>query len=82
MEVSRSIAEVIVIAVALGLMPAAIADRKGESFLVWWLFGAILFIVALPCAFLLKDKSGKKCPACAEYVAKEALICKHCQSRF
>ena len=38
----------IFIAGALGLIPAAIASGKGHSFGAWWLFGAALFIVALP----------------------------------
>ena len=69
-------------AVLLGLIPGIIAERKGHPFLLWWLFGAALFIIALPCSFMLKNKSGKKCPKCAEYVAVDAVICKHCRSEF
>ncbi len=28
----------------LGLMPAFVADKNGRSFILWWLFGALLFI--------------------------------------
>lgn len=52
----------------LGLIPAAIAHNKGASFLGWWLFGALLFIVALPLALLLKDQRQEttwaKCEHC------------------
>src|SRR5262245_32151157 len=34
--------------VSVGLIPAAIAKSKGRDFLLWWLFGAALLIVALP----------------------------------
>jgi hypothetical protein len=38
----------------LGLIPGAIASKKGRSFALWWFFGAMLFIVALPMAILMK----------------------------
>lgn len=46
-----------VIAVFLGLIPAAIAANKGRSFLGWWIYGALVFIVALPHALLIKKSS-------------------------
>lgn len=46
--------EVFIFAVLLGLIPAAIASHKGRSFALWWLYGALLFIVALPMALLMK----------------------------
>lgn len=47
---------VLVFAAVLGLLPASIASDKGHSFVGWWLFGAVLFIVALPCALLVGAK--------------------------
>jgi cytochrome c-type biogenesis protein len=38
----------------LGLIPAAIAHRKGHNFWTWWIFGATLFILALPLAILIE----------------------------
>ena len=80
----------LIIAVLLGLIPAAIAQKKGRGFVAWWLFGAALFIVALPAALLLKpdmaeierrqleEETMKRCPHCAELVKREAKVCKHC----
>jgi hypothetical protein len=40
--------EIFVLAILIGLIPAAIAQSKGRSFAAWWFYGAMLFIVALP----------------------------------
>jgi len=80
----------LVIAVFLGLIPAVIADQKGRDFFDWWVFGWLLFIVALPTALLLKPNIAeletrqleqgtvKRCRYCAELVKREARVCKHC----
>lgn len=43
----------LIIAVFIGLIPAAIAQNKGYSFGLWWFLGFAFFIVALPAALLL-----------------------------
>jgi hypothetical protein len=40
---------------ALGLIPASIADLKQKNFWKWWLFGSLLFIIALPAAIIAKE---------------------------
>jgi len=80
----------LLLAAAIGLIPATVAYRKGHDFFAWWLFGGALFIVALPAAILLKPDMAelerrqleqgtvKRCPYCEELVKHEARVCKHC----
>ena len=79
----------LVIAVLIGLIPAAIAKGKGEPFGLWWLYGAALFIIALPHALIMKPNNAaleqrrisegmKKCPQCAELIKSGARVCRYC----
>ena len=75
---------VIAVLLFLGLLPAFLARQKGHSFLVWWLYGAVLFIIALPHAMVVRSRNttemlgGKSCPYCEELVPQEDEICPFC----
>lgn len=47
---------VVLVPAGLGLITATIAKGKGRSFVAWWLFGALLFVVALPMALLMSPR--------------------------
>lgn len=64
---------------------AWVADKKGYSWGLWFVFG----LLALPCAMFAiafapinratgKDGPCKTCPWCREPVLKKAFVCPHC----
>ncbi|ENE0626871.1 zinc ribbon domain-containing protein [Klebsiella pneumoniae] len=83
---------ILVIAALLGLIPAFIAQSKGRSFGAWWLYGFLLFIIAIIHVLFVKPRNTvgtaasdsigpmRDCPYCAEPVKYQATKCKHCGS--
>ena len=49
----------LIIAAFLGLLPAVIAQLKGRSFVLWWFYGWMLFIVALIHALCLDNGNSR-----------------------
>jgi len=50
--------EIIVFASLLGCIPGAIAQCKGRSFVIWWIFGTLLLVIALPASLIVRRKSS------------------------
>lgn len=70
----------IALALVLGLVTGFIAQSKGYSFVLWWIGGTLLWIVALPEILMKKpNREGKQqCPWCRTWIDKEARVCAHC----
>ena len=70
----------------IGIIPGVIASARGLSFLAWFLYGAILWPVAMVHVWFATPDSvtiatrthSRTCPHCAETVKAEAKVCKHC----
>ena len=80
---------IVITAALLGLITGAIAQKKGHSFVTWWAFGVLMFIVALPVALLMDAKkpteqgfarnSGMKfCPYCSAAMKTSVMQCPEC----
>lgn len=81
--------EMLVLAI-IACIPAAIAYHKGRSFIGWWVFGVLLWIVAIiaSCviskdedAIAMREGKNRRCPYCSEWIRKEAIICKYCNKK-
>ena len=65
---------------------ANVAERKGRSWTVFFIFSLFFPLIALIIAAVISTDPAtatvgtKKCPKCAEYVKSEASVCKHCGS--
>ena len=78
--------ELIITAMVLGLIPAAVATRRGLDFVTWWLYGMLLWPVAVVHVFFATPDSvmiaaqmrPRLCPFCAESIRPAAKVCKHC----
>ena len=81
--------DVFVVAILLGLIPAFVAQSKGRSFIVFWIYGALIFIIALPHSLLMNPtakvlgnnilaQSFKKCIYCAQIIRAESIVCLYC----
>jgi hypothetical protein len=81
---------IVVIWVVMALVVASVAQTKGRSGLLWFLYGALLWPIALIAILVLpanaktmerralKDPANRKCSHCAETIKTEAKVCKHC----
>ncbi len=73
---------------SLGLFPAFVAYHKGHSFALWWVYGAVVFVIALPRALQTGSKNSlitlhpsRDGPYCRESVPLEDEICPACHLR-
>ena len=78
--------------VVMGLVVAIIASSKGKSGLGWFVYGLLIWPIALVHILVTSrdqrtedrralSSGGKKCPECAEIVKQDALVCRFCGNR-
>ncbi|MBE7413717.1 MAG: hypothetical protein HS130_00220 [Deltaproteobacteria bacterium] len=84
----HTIALIVIIAVSLGIMPAFIAMQKGRSFLIWWVYGTLAFVIAMPHALFLDrglrfvGGGTRTCGFCRMKVSISAAHCPRCGHEF
>ena len=70
--------EVVILCMIIACIPGAIAASKGRNFFLWWFYGIMINIVAIPHAILLKPNEKadgyRKCGNCAEIIKEEAKV--------
>jgi hypothetical protein len=73
----------------MAVVTAILAGKRGRDSMLWFLYGAAVWPVALVHLIVLPDEtkvvaeSGLKlCPDCSEKVPPEARICRFCGHRF
>lgn len=72
---------------AMATLVAAIASSKGRSWLGFFVYGFLVWPLALIHALVMAPTEAdgilsgdaRKCPYCAETIKREAIICKHCR---
>ena len=76
--------ELFFILLLLGMLPAFIAMNKGRNFLLWWLYGTLLFVIAIFHAITLKPTPKylasiglRYCPECDRIVKLDDPDCPH-----
>lgn len=72
----------LLVVICCGIASAMVASSKGRDTVGWFFLGLILGPFGLIFALLVgrvgPAKGETKCPFCAEFIKKEAVVCKHC----
>jgi len=80
----------LIIGILLGGIVGVIAEQKNRPFFPWAIYGFFAFFFAIIHISVIGDKAYEdaqlagmgyvKCPACAEMVRRDALVCRHCRT--
>lgn len=74
--------ETIIVLALFGLIVGLLARSKGRSFAIWFIYGALLFIVALIHSLTLKNikEDMRQCANCFKWIDYRASKCPFCQT--
>jgi hypothetical protein len=85
--------ELFILWLALAIIVAILASKRGRSGILWFLISVVISpLIAGLLVLVLSNqslgnkqitvKTHKKCPDCAEFVMRDAKVCKHCGANF
>jgi hypothetical protein len=69
------------VVLGFGIATGLVGRRKGSSFWVWFLIGAVVPFLGLLCAFLYRwetDELRRQCPHCGRVVKLHDAMCMRC----
>lgn len=69
------------VALGFGIGTGLVGRRKGSSFVLWFIIGAVVPIIGLACAFLYRwdaDELRRQCPHCGRVVKLHDAMCMRC----
>lgn len=84
---NEQLTQYLIVWLGLPLITGAIAQAKGRSFLHWYLWGLLAWIIATPIILFIGRMSPdeeverglkRRCQDCAEPVRLAAKVCPHC----
>lgn len=80
-----SIVIILLFAFSIGILPAFMALKMKRNFFIWWIYGSLLFPIALAHIYWLKNglplfrsSGSKRCGFCRTVVDVNAAHCPHC----
>jgi len=71
---------ILIIPLVMGLIVAGLASSKGKSAITWFIYGVLLWPIAL-IHILVSNDGTKKCPKCFSKIDVRATACPFCQHK-
>lgn len=66
--------------VIMGIAVSLVANSKGRDPAIWFIYGALIWPIALVHILVSVPGDRKQCPYCAELVKIQAKVCPHCRN--
>ena len=71
----------LIVALLFGIATGVIGRRKGSSFFIWFLVGAVLPVLGLVAVILYRsehEEPERRCPVCGKIMKLHVQVCPRC----